>query len=352
MIMLKRTLPLVLVAATSALVLISGSAPVHAQEAFLERPGTERGQATMPADRVAGAPGQMKAVSSACKTLPLASARSRIVNLAAQEWAYFGFSVTDRTLPRSISRYTRGRSWRSMRSPAESRKRSQTFARQMPSIAGYWAATPGAAWALERQNAIWNRSGEVGSRWRDPWSAAFVSWVVCEAGVGQLNQFQRSIAHRTYIDQAINARDGRAKASAYVAYDMGESAILPGDLLCSGTRSGYTSIGQRRKQLGSGARTHCDIVVAMDGSEGVILAIGGNVYGTVSLKRLPAVREKGRNLHPRDDIFAHLKLKANPIGADALSKSATVHAMACAPSFQAPSQVGVLGLGLEKRACR
>ena len=348
----KPTLPLILVAAASTLFLLSSSAPAHAQEAFLDRSADLPSQATTPDTRVTGAPGQMRAVEKACKSLPLATARGRIVDLAAQEWAYFGFSVTDRTIPRATSRFSRGRSWRSFRSPSEMRKRSEAFQRVMPSIAGYWAATPGVDWALERQNTYWQQSDDLGSRWRDPWSAAFVSWVVCEAGVGQLNQFQRSIAHRAYIDQAIKARDGRAASSAYVAYDMGEAAILPGDLLCSGTRSGYTHIDQRRKQLGKGARTHCDIVVSVDGSEGVILAIGGNVYGTVSLKRLPAVREKGLNLHPRDDIFAHLKLKADPIGVDALNKSATVQAMACAPGFEAPSQVGVLALGLEKRVCR
>lgn len=350
----KRRLPLLLLAAAAGLFLLAGSTPAHAQDAFLDRPSNVPGQATKPDTRVTGPPGRMKAVASACKSLPLATARGRIVDLAAQEWAYFGFSVTDRTVARSTSRFSRSRAWRWWRSPGEMRKRAEAFQRVMPSIAGYWAATPGVDWALERQNAYAQQSTEGGSvvRWRDPWSAAFVSWVACEAGIGQLAQFQRSIAHRAYIDQAIQARDGRAPASAYVAYDMGEAAILPGDLLCSGSRSGYTHIDQRRKQLGKGARTHCDIVVGVDGAESVILAIGGNVYGTVSLKRLPAVREKGRNLHPRDDFFAHLKLKSEPIGMDALNRSKTVQAMACAPGFEAPSQVGVLGLGLERRVCQ
>jgi hypothetical protein len=318
-----RILRVVFLAVFLTLSLITVSASVQAQESFLERPGADLGPAKAPAERVAGTPGQMRVAESACKSLPLASARRRIVDLAAQEWAYFGFSVTDRTIPRPTSRFARSRSWRSRGS---SQARSAAFARVAPSIAGYWAATPGAAWALERQNAIWNRSGEVGSRWRDPWSAAFVSWVMCEAGIGAPAQFQRSIAHRTYIDQAIRARDRRASAAAYVAYDMGEAAIHPGDLLCSGTRSGYRTIDQRRKQMGRGARTHCDVVVNVDAPGGVILAVGGNVYGTVSLKRLPAVRERGQNLHPRDDIFAHLKLGASAISLDALSTSPTARA--------------------------
>jgi hypothetical protein len=164
-------------------------------------------------------------------------------------------------------------------------------------------------------------------------------------------QFERSIAHRTYIDQAIRARDGRAPSSAYVAYDNGEAAVGPGDLLCSGTRSGYTNIDQRRRQLGRGARTHCDVVVAIDEPAEIILAIGGNVYGTVSLKRLPAVREQGEYLHARDSMFAHLKLKAEPIAADALRTSATVRALTCAEGFTPPEQVEVLGLPLGAAGC-
>lgn len=344
-----RSLRLALGLASSIVALSFAGSEASAQGIFLERPAGEPQAVTAPADRVEGKPGSMRVVGSACRSLPLATARRRIVDLAAQEWAYFGFSVTDRALPGPVSSRMRSRSgrWR-----GASRMQSSEFARLAPSIAGYWAATPGGTWALDRQNGIWDRSGEIGSRWRDPWSAAFISWVICEAGVGAPAQFDRSIAHREYIDQAIRARDGREPAAAYVAYDMGEASILPGDLLCSSKRSGYQSIDQRRKQMGRSASTHCDVVVSVDEPGGVILAIGGNVYGTVSLKRLPAVRDRGRHLHPRDDIFAHLKLKADAIGVDALSTSPTIAAMACTKGFEAPSQVAVLGLDLEKRVCR
>ncbi len=122
-------------------------------------------------------------------------------------------------------------------------------------------------------------------------------------------------------------------------------------MLCSGTRSGYETVDQRRRQLGKGARMHCDIVVAVDEPAGVILAIGGNVYGTVSLKRLPAVREQGIHLHARDAMFAHLQLRADAIEPDALRTSATVRALTCAEGFTPPSQVEVLELGLRGPAC-
>jgi hypothetical protein len=67
-----------------------------------------------------------------------------------------------------------------------------------------------------------------------------------------------------------------------------------------------------------------------------ILAIGGNVRGTVGLKLLPAERVRGR-LRPIDrsavpdarSHFVHLQLRAAPIATDAFDSSATLSALAC-----------------------
>ena len=107
-------------------------------------------------------------------------------------------------------------------------------------------------------------------------------------------QFQRAIAHHAYIDQAIRARDGRVPQAAFAAYDMGEAPIAPGDLLCSARRPVYRAIADRRRQMGNGARTHCDIVVKVDEARERILVIGGNVRGVVALKLLKAQRPTGK----------------------------------------------------------
>ena len=107
---------------------------------------------------------------------------------------------------------------------------------------------------MERQNDSWNGPRGIASRWNAPWSAAFVSWVMCEAGLGGTNQFRRAVAHHAYIDQAIRACDGRASQAAFTAYDAGETAIEPGDLLCSSRRPAYRAIAERRRQMGVGAR--------------------------------------------------------------------------------------------------
>ena len=156
--------------------------------------------------------------------------------------------------------------------------------------------TPKGPGSSARQNERWNGPDGIAARWNAPWSAAFISWVMCEAGLGTTSQFQRAIAHHAYIDQAIRARDGRAPQAAFAAYDAGETAIAPGDLLCSSRRPAYRTIAERRRQMGVGARTHCDVVVKVDEARERILAIGGNVRGVVSLKLLRAVREAGRPL--------------------------------------------------------
>jgi len=149
---------------------------------------------------------------------------------------------------------------------------------------------------------------------------------MCEAGLGADAQFRRAIAHHSYIDQAIRARDDRAPQAAFVAYDAGETAIAPGDLVCSSRRPAYRTIAERRRQMGIGARSHCDVVIKVDEAGGRVFGIGGNVRGVVSLKVLPAVREAGRPLRvaTADDerpVFAHLKLRAAPIDANALDTS-------------------------------
>jgi hypothetical protein len=295
-----------------------------AQQGGVERLPVEILAVSPPAARVRGGPGAMAVQALPCRTVPIDEARRRIVDVAVQEWAFFGFRTVDRTdLSTSSVRRPGGgrRTWL----PADEAERVA------PSIAGYWAVTAEGSWIVDRQNDEWTGPDGIAARWNAPWSAAFISWVMCEAGLGVGAQFQRAIAHHTYIDQAIRARDGRASQAAFVAHDVGEVAIVPGDLVCSSRRPLYRTLAERRRQLGVGARTHCDIVVKVDAAGERILAIGGNVRGVVSLKLLPAERQPGRPLRvfdPDEDrpIFAHLRLRAKPIDDDALTTSATLRA--------------------------
>jgi hypothetical protein len=281
-----------------------------------------------PTARVHGAPGAMAIRRTECRLVPATQVRRRIVELAVQEWGYFGFTIADQTEAGDEDfGHRRGR-----RRPGDAQS-----ARVADSIGGYWTAAPGGDWILDNQNKIWNSPDGTMARWRFPWSAAFVSWVMCEAGLGSPEQFQRAIAHHVYIDQAIQARDRSEPVPAFVAHDVGETDIAPGDLLCTARRPAYRALAERRLQIGQGARTHCDIVVKMDRAAKRVLAIGGNVRGSVTLKIVPLVDGRGV-LRPPDRsqlpggraVFAHLKLRAAPIDTDPFDTSATIRALACA----------------------
>jgi hypothetical protein len=260
-----------------------------------------------------------------CRVGPTADARRRIVDIAVQEWTFFGSHTVDvshtafNALPQGMSVAQEG---------------SESVAPVEPAmdttIAGYWSATPDGASVLAKQNAAWYAAGGQPVRWVLPWSAAFVSWVMCEAGLGDMRQFQRTIAHREYIDQAIRVRDGQEIYGAYTAYDPGERPIEPGDLLCdvlTTARYQYHTIDDRRRDMGSYAPAHCDIVVKVAADR--ILVIGGNILGAVTLAVWPTERAPAGFLRPTAaiqidgtrNVFAHLKLRASPIESNAMDNS-------------------------------
>ena len=309
------------------IVIFAGLIVVHAARAEqLDRLSADQLEVLAPSSRVAGPPGQMRVTERSCRAPTEVGLRRRIVDIAVQEWAYFGFGVVDETnrvdSERPQRRTRRRTPWLN---PEESARVAET-------IAGYWSITSDGSWILSRQNAVWNGQDGVASRWRDPWSAAFISWVMCESGLGDAVRFRLAIAHHTYIDQAIEARDSQAADAAFVAYDIGETPVAPGDLLCSGRRPVYRSLAERRRELGTGIRSHCDIVIEVDAANERILVIGGNVRGAVSLKLLPAAFGQNRGVEGaiqsvgrgRRAAFAHLKLRADPIQANALETSPTI----------------------------
>lgn len=282
-----------------------------------------------PSQRVSGPLGDMRFTQRDCRQLPPDEVRRRIVYTAIQEWAFFGFSTDlqarepneDANAPRRPFVYPRLNSTESERLAS--------------SIAGYWSATPNSDWILQRQNSRWETDG-TDARWRDAWSAAFISWVMCESGLGEPQQFKRAIAHHSYIDQAILATQDKEQKAVYKAFSLGTQSVVPGDLLCRGSRPAYRTIEQRAAQLGEGARTHCDIVVKVDADNEQISVIGGNVRATVRLKILPATNEPGQALRPISDngrqLFAHLKLMTPEIEANAFDHSPTVARCACNPT--------------------
>lgn len=335
----------------------STSAAVLAQESLrqsiLQSPVLPRLAQTVldaaaPASRVSGSPGSLRIVERSCRSdIPDHTLRQRIVALAVQEWAAFGFQVDD--LRQSPDEFAEGGQprWRLALIPDE-------VLQVAPTIAGYWSAAPGSDWILNRQNETWQSPAGLGTRWRDPWSAAFISWVMCEAGLGEQQRFQRAVAHHSYIDQAIRASDQAPGPAAYHAFQPGQAEIRPGDLLCSGLRPLYRTLQQRRSQLGEGARTHCDIVVEVNAHTGQILVIGGNVRASVRMKLYAAGPHPDfPHLTPlpvRRPLFAHLQLQLDGAGENGLEQTPTLQQLACSMPA-APVTFALLDLEVPDTSC-
>ena len=90
-------------------------------------------------------------------------------------------------------------------------------------------------------------------------------------------------------------------------------------------------------------------MVKVDEEAGQIMAIGGNVRGSVRMKVFPAVRDDNQHLRPLYDNgrihFAHLQLKAPAIEADALDQSPSLQTIACsAPAQNAQPALAAVSL--------
>jgi len=319
------------------LALVTGScgAQQETHQSIVQSPSAPRLAAsvldvTPPSARVEGSPGNMRIIERSCHAAAPADIRRRIVNTAVQEWAFFGFQVD----AQSVDPDPAGNAGTAANMPRRFLPLlPEEVAQVATTVGGYWAAIPGSDWILKRQNDAWQQDAGLSSRWRDPWSAAFISWVMCESGLSDSQQFQRAIAHHTYIDQAIRAQDSNDTVAAYLAYSPGAAEISPGDLLCNGLRPMYRTLDERRKQLGEGARTHCDIVVRVNTDAGQILTIGGNVRASVRMKMYPAgIAPGGMHVAPlptRRPVFAHLKLQTPAVEADAVLNTPTLQQLGC-----------------------
>lgn len=161
-----------------------------------------------------------------------------------------------------------------------------------PVVNGYWRALPPGAVPPDPQDcsrtdvceAVWP-AGEGEPIHSPPWSAAFISAVLRQAGF-TASEFAFAPAHAQYIAAA---RDQRASAFEAVATP---TTVDAGDLICL-TRPGG-ALDDRplrldeirdRPGLGTGMGVtpmHCDIVVAVDRQAHALTAIGGNVQQSVA----------------------------------------------------------------------
>lgn len=134
-----------------------------------------------------------------------------------------------------------------------------------------------------------------------PWSAAFISYVIKEAGAAP-GAFKFSNAHRVYIYDAfaVNAAEaaGTASEALYRACPLNATKPRPGDLICQQREPGLVdeSEAEVRERIRSelagdtGARTvrrtHCEVVAFVDKAARKLYSIGGNVNEAVTARKL------------------------------------------------------------------
>lgn len=186
------------------------------------------------------------------------SLRKRIVQLANQEW----------------QRWQQG-----------GIKESDLRLRQV--LEDYWRK--GAGW-LPNDPAWWTNY---------PWSAAFISWIMRQAGAG--NNFKYSAAHAVYTKAA---KDNRlaGNRNPFKAYRISEVAPQPGDIVCK-SRAGS---GATYDNIREGMQTHCDIVTAVQ--PGRLTTIGGNVSDSV---KMTPVSIDGNGKITKPGYFAVIKVGAS-----------------------------------------
>ncbi|MFC7300221.1 DUF2272 domain-containing protein [Cognatiluteimonas weifangensis] len=124
-----------------------------------------------------------------------------------------------------------------------------------------------------------------------PWSAAFVSYVLLQAGVPG---FRPSASHIDYVRDAYRRPD----RSPYTLVDPVAAIPAPGDLLCY--VRGSTAVVDHAGLLAfladnadAGLAMHCDIAVAISPAPDRLYLVGGNVLQGVTLRMLPLNR-RGR----------------------------------------------------------
>jgi hypothetical protein len=155
-------------------------------------------------------------------------------------------------------------------------------------VGGRERIDPVGVWEDERRGSprvvdYWKAAGEDWSGYDcdKPWSAAFISWLMLEAGA-PTDQFTPSGLHADYL-RTIAAEGGSANAR-FALHDAKSYAPRPGDLICA-TRAG--SRVPAYDSIPDGTPMHCDLVVSNAG--GTLESIGGNVRNSVS----KTVREVG-----------------------------------------------------------
>jgi len=149
-------------------------------------------------------------------------------------------------------------------------------------VGTYWSAIPVAG--IDGRTVFKDKKGKP---YNPAWSAAFISFVLKQAGVGA--KFKTTEAHCHYIEAARKAATSNSSKAAYHAVDPYSVMPAVGDIVAVG-REYAQQLTFKQAELAYRADSfypsHCDFVVEVDAQKGVVLVVGGNVNNSVAPKRL------------------------------------------------------------------
>ena len=163
--------------------------------------------------------------------------------------------------------------WRRWR-PGGGTPMREDEAAAIPIVKEYWRVGV-------RRNMPTNKINNADRRKRVAWSAAFISYCMREAGAG--NTFRYSGGHWVYVGEAKRNRIRGLRDKPFWAYRPHEAPLMLGDLICNWREQegrnftpSYDNMDQKRNWF-----SHCDIVVAINGSTAKVL--GGNKRDSVRI---------------------------------------------------------------------
>lgn len=184
------------------------------------------------------------------KVRPLSTMTRGILAVAKREWEYFGkqlivFHGDEESIPH----------------------------------VGFWEDDDSHVYRVATYWSAVGMPGLDGNDCKQPWSAAFISYVMQGAGVPAY-LFPQSRAHWVYLKHII--ADAGSPARSFVPHGIKEYKPAPGDLICA-TREHFGAPmirGASDAVFLENNKLHCDIVTARDGR--TLEVIGGNVRNSVS----------------------------------------------------------------------
>lgn len=186
--------------------------------------------------------------------------RNNVVDQALAEWRFF-----DRPTMQNRRMVKTGR--------------TEADPAQWPRVLTYWREGTGKASLRDRADVTSSDH---------PWSAAFISYVMKQAGAAE--KFPAAVSHSGLIKEAIYNRQVAANNASIVGFRVTEHAPRVGDLLCAAR--GWAA-GQVTYENAGGFvffPSRCELVIRTD--PGQISTIGGDLMDSVTLHQIKAVHGK------------------------------------------------------------